>query len=280
MAGALVLLHGFTQTGASWDGVRAALPPERYPDVLAPDLRGHGAAADARPITFDAVLRDVAAGAPDRFTLCGYSMGGRLALLFALAHPDRVERLVLIGASPGIANAEERAARRAADAELADAIERHGIADFAARWAALPLWTGQPPEVAAAANAMRLAQDPAGLAAALRGLGTAVMSPLWDRLGELHMPVICAAGERDERYAGMAERMADRLPSAEVALIPGAGHAAQLEAPGEVAALLAPPRRRVLLTGMSGTGKSTLVAELRRRGLAGHRARRRRLPPP
>jgi 2-succinyl-6-hydroxy-2,4-cyclohexadiene-1-carboxylate synthase len=238
MAGALVLLHGFTQTGASWDGVRAALPPKRYPAVLAPDLRGHGAAADARPITIDAVLRDVAAAAPERFTLGGYSMGGRLALLFALAHPDRVERLVLIGASPGIANSHERAARRAADAELAHDIERDGIEAFAARWAALPLWAGQPREVAAAANAMRLAQAPAGLAAALRGLGTAVMPPAWDRLRDLHMPVVCAAGERDERYATMAERMADRLPAAEVALIPGAGHAAQLEQPARVARLL------------------------------------------
>jgi hypothetical protein len=119
---------------------------------------------------------------------------------------------------------------------------------------------------------MRLAQDPSGLAAALRGLGTAVMSPVWDRFGELRLPVVCAAGERDERYAGTAERMADRLPRAEVALVPGAGHAAQLEAPAAVAALLAPRPRRILLTGMSGVGKSTLVAELRRRGLSAYDA--------
>lgn len=238
MAGALVLLHGFTQTGASWDGVRAALPAERYRAVLAPDLRGHGIAAEVRPITFDTILADIAAAGPDRFTLCGYSMGGRLALLFALAHPDRVARLVLLGASPGLADAADRAARRTADEELAASIERDGIEAFASRWAALPLWAGQPPEVAAAATGMRLAQDPAGLAAALRGLGTGAMPSAWDGLGSLEMPVVCAAGERDERYTAIAESMAARIPRAEAAVIPGAGHAAHLEAPAEVAALL------------------------------------------
>jgi len=232
----IVLLHGFTQTGAAWDPTIAALG-ERY-RALAPDLRGHGAAGDARPVSFDAVHADVLALAPERFALAGYSMGGRIALALALAALERVSRLTLIGASPGLADPAERRARRAADEALADRIEGEGIEAFATEWGALPLWAGRPPAVAAAADAMRRAQSPAGLATALRGLGTGVMEPLWDRLPSLDMPVTLIVGEHDTKFRAIAERMAAELPNAALHVVPGAGHAAQLEAPDVVAALL------------------------------------------
>jgi len=152
--------------------------------------------------------------------------------------PDLVLRLVLVGASPGIADPAERAARRAADDALADRVEAIGVEAFAREWAALPLWEGQPERVAAAAHADRLRNAPAGLASALRGLGTGVMEPLWDALPSLTVPVTLAAGERDEKFRAIAERMAAALPRADVVVIPGAGHAAQLEQPEAVAALL------------------------------------------
>jgi 2-succinyl-6-hydroxy-2,4-cyclohexadiene-1-carboxylate synthase len=232
----IVLLHGFTQTGSSWGPTIAALG-ERY-RALAPDIRGHGSAADARPASFGAVCDDVLTLAPERFVLGGYSMGGRIALSIALAAPDRVARLVLVGASPGIADAAERRARRTADAALADRIESEGIEAFAANWSALPLFADQPADVAAAAQATRLAQSPAGLAAALRGLGTGVMQPLWERLPQLTVPVALVAGERDAKFRAIAERMAQALPDATLHVVPDAGHAVQLEAPNAVAAIL------------------------------------------
>src|SRR4051812_13407149 len=96
--GDLVLLHGFTQTGRSWGPVLAALR-SRY-RCFAPDLPGHGDAAGRRPVSFDAVAAYVGALKPATFGLCGYSMGGRLALDVALRMPARVQRLTLVGASP------------------------------------------------------------------------------------------------------------------------------------------------------------------------------------
>lgn len=247
MAPDVVLLHGFTHTGASWDPVVSALP-ERY-RALAPDIRGHGSAAEREPITLEGVLDDVAALAPERFTLLGYSMGGRIALHAALALPERIDRLMLIGASPGLGDPTERASRREADDRLADEVEAMTIDAFAARWAQTPVLAGQPPGVLAAVHADRLRNSPEGLARALRGLGTGALPSVWARLGEVAVPVTLIVGERDERFRGIAAEMAARLgvsaapnggalPDAETVVVPGVGHAVHLEDPASVAAVI------------------------------------------
>ena len=93
MAESVVLLHGFGGTRRTWDGVAARISPQRYLPV-AIDMPGHGEAAAARrPITFDACTEHVLARSPERFTLCGYSLGGRVALHVALAARERVRRV-------------------------------------------------------------------------------------------------------------------------------------------------------------------------------------------
>jgi 2-succinyl-6-hydroxy-2,4-cyclohexadiene-1-carboxylate synthase len=238
MAPTLILLHGFTHTGASWEPVLASGGGQSYRSV-APDIRGHGTASAAVPITLKAVLADITALADGDVTLAGYSMGGRLALHVALALGPRVRRLVLVGASPGLADTAERAARRAADEALADEFEGLSIEQLADRWAQTPILARQPPGVAEAIRLDRLRNDPAALARALRGLGTGALPSLWDRLGELAMPAALVAGERDEKFASIAEQMAAAMPAAAVEIVPGAGHAAHLEAPAAVAAILA-----------------------------------------
>ncbi|HEV2771050.1 MAG TPA: 2-succinyl-6-hydroxy-2,4-cyclohexadiene-1-carboxylate synthase [Solirubrobacteraceae bacterium] len=231
-----VLLHGFTQTARSWDRVRRCLPMRA--DVLAPDLRGHGAASAARPVGFAEVAEDIATQAPARFALCGYSMGGRLALQVALAHPGRVTGLVLVSTTAGIEDAHERQARRAADERLAGQLERQGLEAFAERWAAQPLFAGLPADLAVEARADRLRNDAAGLAAALRGLGTGAMEPLWDRLPELTVPATVLAGERDAKFLAIARRLAATLADATLTTVPGAGHALHLEAPETIVSAL------------------------------------------
>jgi 2-succinyl-6-hydroxy-2,4-cyclohexadiene-1-carboxylate synthase len=236
----LVLLHGFGGTHRAWDGVAARLEPERY-RPLALDLPGHGAAAShPPPIGFEACVACVLASAPQRFALCGYSLGGRVALHVALAAPERVTRLVAISANPGIEDARERRDRAAADERLAERLETEPYEDFIESWRAQPLFAGDPAEVGALARADHCRNDPHALAAAMRGLSVGIMRPLWGRLGELEMPVELVVGARDEKFTALARRAVPLLPSGRLTVLEG-GHALPLENPRGLAAALERP---------------------------------------
>jgi 2-succinyl-6-hydroxy-2,4-cyclohexadiene-1-carboxylate synthase len=229
----VVLVHGFTQTLAAWGPVAARLAGRWQ--VVRVDLPGHGGSGGVRVGFAEAAgLVGEAGGAG---VYCGYSLGGRLCLRLALDRPDLVRGLVLVGASPGIADPDARARRRAADEALAAGIERDGVAAFLDRWLAGPLFASLPAE--AAGRAERLANTADGLASALRRLGTGAQAPLWDRLGALRPPTLLVAGAKDAKFAAIARRMADAAGGhARVALVPGAGHAVPLERPAELAALV------------------------------------------
>lgn len=233
---ALVLLHGFTGSSKTWD---AHLWPGFT--TIAVDLLGHGASdcpADPAPYRMErcvehliAILDDLAI---ERTAVLGYSMGGRTALCLALAAPDRLSGLILESASPGIDGEEEREQRVRSDGELADSIERDGVAAFVARWEALPLFAGQarlPDAVRAGLRRQRLANDAVGLANSLRGVGAGRQEPVLRRLGELRTPVLLVAGALDEKYCSLAQRMAAALPCAQLEIVPDAGHAVHLEQP-------------------------------------------------
>jgi 2-succinyl-6-hydroxy-2,4-cyclohexadiene-1-carboxylate synthase len=238
---ALVLLHGFAGTHRTWDGVLARLSRAQRYRALAPDLPGHGEHAGApRPITFAGCVEHVLALAPERFILCGYSLGGRVALHVALAAPARVARLVLVAGTPGIEDPVERAERRAADRALADTLDRDPYEAFVARWCAQPMFARDPPAVDAFARAdyLRNSCHPGAIAAVLRGIGTGEMAPLWGRLAELHMPVGVLAGERDIKFHAIARRIARLLPAARAQIVPG-GHRLPLESPDAIVRELA-----------------------------------------
>jgi 2-succinyl-6-hydroxy-2,4-cyclohexadiene-1-carboxylate synthase len=208
------------QRGKAWEPVARALA-ERY------SVR----AVDFTTYTFEERLEELPAGG----ALVGYSMGGRIALHAALREPERFGSLVLIGVSAGV---EDRDERRRADEELASWIETHSIEEVVERWERQPVFATQSDELRARQRADRLGHDPRQLALLLRSAGQGATPPVWDRLHELRCPVLLVAGELDERYVEAAQRMAALISDARVAIVPGAGHAPQLEQPGLVAELL------------------------------------------
>jgi 2-succinyl-6-hydroxy-2,4-cyclohexadiene-1-carboxylate synthase len=228
----LTLVHGFTQTGDCWGPLSVELM--RTNRVMRVDAPGHGGSsghADA-DLARGAELLSSTAGTS---VLLGYSMGGRLALRTALDHPDSVRALVLIGATAGIEDADEREARRVADDALADRLERIGVEAFLQEWLAMDMFAALPGW--ARFDEQRRRNTAAGLAASLRHAGTGSMAPLWGRVHELRMPVLCITGELDERYGVLARRLVAAIGSnATHVEIGAAGHAAHLERPDRVTA--------------------------------------------
>jgi 2-succinyl-6-hydroxy-2,4-cyclohexadiene-1-carboxylate synthase len=222
----LVLVHGFTQTRRSWGPVAPALAKSH--EVVLVDAPGHGKSADVRAnLAEGAQLIGEVGGTADYL---GYSMGGRFVLHLALAQPHLVTRLILVGATPGIESAAERAERRRGDRQWADLLGEEGVDSFLDRWLAGPLFRGLSPE--AAGREARRENTVTGLASSLRLAGTGSQEPLWDRLGELRMPVLLVVGADDDKFRAIAERMADAIgPTCTLAVINGAGHAAHLERP-------------------------------------------------
>ena len=185
---------------------------------------------------YPSVLLDHASERPQPGAVpVAYSMGARLVLHAALDEPRRWPAMALVGVRAGVDDAD---ARRRGDEELADWIEAHPIEEVVERWESSPVFASQPPELRAAQRPGRLSHEPARLARELRRFGQGAMPPVWDRIGELEMPVLLVAGELDEPYVQANRRMAALMPRAEQRIVPGCGHAAQLEAPDLVAAEL------------------------------------------
>jgi 2-succinyl-6-hydroxy-2,4-cyclohexadiene-1-carboxylate synthase len=191
----LTALHGFLGLPSDWDFLRDEF------DVEAID-----------------VLRDPVPREGD--VLLGYSLGGRLALQ-ALLGGANYRRAIVVStrvsdAEPGRRERDETWARRF-EAEEWEAVLRD--------WNAQALFGG---------HAMPRDErdfDRAALARALRELSPAVLPPVSARLGEIDIPVLWIAGERDAKYVSEARRAVELLPSAELAIVPGAAHRVPSEQP-------------------------------------------------
>jgi len=223
----VILVHGFTQSADSWQPVIDALPHDF--DTIAIEV--------PEGLDFLSTASGIGArGGPG--TYVGYSMGGRLCLALAVERPDLVQELVLVSASPGIADERERGTRRTADERLALDVERDGVDAFLDRWLDQPLFASLPREVARI-DERRRTNTVDRITHQLRALGQGVQPSLWDRLSQLSMPVTLVTGAYDRKYTELATRMAAAIgDGARTIVTPGAGHALQLERPEALAAVL------------------------------------------
>jgi 2-succinyl-6-hydroxy-2,4-cyclohexadiene-1-carboxylate synthase len=233
----VLLLHGFTGTSDAWDSHGTDLVARHR--ILIPCLPGHGgtsAPPEAMSVeaTADALAVLLAARNAVPAHVVGYSLGARVGLRLAVAHPDVIDRLVLESPSAGLASDAERAARRAADEALAARLEADGIERFVDEWERNPVFAGAgtpDPDRAARVREMRLGNDPAGLAASLRHAGQGAMAPLFDALATIATPTLVIAGELDAIGRPRAERVAAAIPDARLAVVGGAGHTPHDERP-------------------------------------------------
>ncbi len=235
----LLLLHGFTGDSSTWKQYIPVFEKDRQ--IIAMDIIGHGRTAS--PIEKEYYKIEYAAKVIkqvlktleiDSVDLLGYSMGGRLALTFALIYPDIVRNLVLESASPGLKTEEERRERRIQDKQLGEYILKEGVSNFVDRWENIPLFATQAhlsENVKERIRRQRLLNNPVGLANSLEQMGTGSQPSWWDRLELIKCRTLLLTGELDEKFCRTAAEMQKKNPDFEWINVDDAGHAIHVEKP-------------------------------------------------
>jgi len=228
----VAFVHGFTQTRDSWIPLLNNLP-DVY-QYLTIDAPGHG---ESSHISGDLhQTADMIVATAGRGVYCGYSMGARMCLHAALSHPSEVTGLVLISGTAGIDDDVERRKRRQSDQQLAQHILDVGVNQFVDEWLSQPMFNSLPKDDGD--RALRKTNTASGLANNLIATGTGSQQPLWDRLGELRIPVLIIAGANDLKFTVFAERLHRLISSSQLTSVEGAGHTVHYEQLIAVAALL------------------------------------------
>lgn len=225
---ALLLTHGFSATGEMWAGQLPALTP--HFTVITWDMRGHGRSdypADQALYSEEATVADMAAlldtvGARSA-VIGGLSLGGYMSLAFHRAHPERTRALLIIDTGPGYKNDQARDGWNANALKRAERYEAEGLGDLSRASA----------EVRAASH-----RDATGLARAARGMLTQRDARVIESLPGIAVPTIVIVGENDTPFLAASDYMAAKIPGAKKAVIPAAGHAANIDNPAAFNAAL------------------------------------------
>lgn len=228
----LVCFHGFSESGSTWDGI--AVSGYR---LIRIDSMGHGRSARPMrlgPYSLSQMLSDlyrlIYTVAGETYALMGYSMGARLALLYALEYPEEVTHLVLESGSVGIEDETERQERYAADRILANRICEHDVQWFSETWAKLAIFQTQqslPTKVQQQIQRRRLLNSPHALAFTLEGSGQGSMPYVGHRMSELTMPVCYISGELDTKYTAIGAQYFGNVHR----IVSKVGHNVHVEAP-------------------------------------------------
>jgi 3-oxoadipate enol-lactonase len=230
----VVLIHAFHMDLREWDDVVAEIQGTRR--ILRYDVRGHGRSKVVTPVPPS--VEDLRSLLDElritRATLVGLSMGSTIALDFALTHPDRVDRLVLI--SSGIPGVKLSAAQDFSYMRpILDAVKNGNLKQAADLWWESPLLSG----MRALPNAARyrpIVADNVRVWTMTRA--PALDPPAGSRLEEVKAPVLLIAGALDPSAVEGSRLIASRVKNAEVVILPNANHMLAIEKPHEVSRLI------------------------------------------
>jgi 2-succinyl-6-hydroxy-2,4-cyclohexadiene-1-carboxylate synthase len=232
----VICLHGFLGHGKDFKIVRDHYAD--HPTIIAPNFPDYSK-SPASQFSWESCIQalDELIVAESKDAVCvllGYSMGGRIALQYALQHADSLAGLVLVGATPGIANENERAARIQKDFAQATMLREQPLENFLKHWFEQDIIRSQsqiPEPYQSDMRRSRESNNSIALAQSLSSLGTGSMPPAWNQLSHLHPPTLLVTGDRDEKFKTIAGKMETQLPNAQHASTIDAGHACCFEKP-------------------------------------------------
>lgn len=235
----VLFLHGFTGCAEDWLPVFEQMP-DKY-NYIALDLIGHGksdAPGDVTKYSTESLLAQLKY-VKDHLTsnkifLLGYSMGGRLALNYAINHPDDIKGLILEGSSAGIKNDDERKKRFEDDLKVVEFIETHTLEEFIEMWHDQEIFNTQrrfSNDKLKKIKKKKASGSKIGYANMLKGFSTGVMTPVHDKLKKIPLKVLLITGDLDSKFTGINARLSRRFFKAKHKIVRNSGHNTHLEEP-------------------------------------------------
>ena len=229
----LVFLHGFMGSTKSW----IEIAPHFTNPIILIDLPGHGKSHFKKIDNYsfndwDNDLKLILGQLEiAHIYLCGYSMGGRLAISFACQFPMIVDKLILESSMPGISDLEERNHR--VEEDKLDVLKiRNDYLSFIKYWSENKLFTNQKIRNLTgweAQKKIRTDQNPLQISLSLEFLGVGKMSPKWDVLSELYSTTMLITGNEDSKYCRIATEFLQKIPDCKWVNISNCGHNIHLE---------------------------------------------------
>jgi 3-oxoadipate enol-lactonase len=229
----LVLIHGGQLDRRMWDREFDALAGEYH--VIRYDVRGFGRSPAGADTTFrssDDLAALLDSLGVDRTSIVGLSLGGRIAIDFAIAHPARVDRLVLL--APGVSGFPWSPGDTAAGRLMEKAIESGDTATVTNLWLRTRYMSQAManPAIAPRVRELSLANSGAFIRASM---GRELEPPAWQRLRELTVPTLVVVGTRDDPdIISIVDSIAAQAPQARKLVVPGAGHMLNMERPAQI----------------------------------------------
>ncbi len=226
---ALIMLHGFLGNAAEWKPVAEVFSKQFY--CIAVDLPGHG---DSQQITlpedkafeaFDEHMLVLADSLRlEKYSMLGYSLGGRLAMSHMLSYPDQVEHVIAESANPGLASELERGRRRMQDKQWARRFREDPIEDVLRDWYSQPVFADLTDSERWKLVEQRKSGKTDALADMLLATSVARQKNLWQLMtqGGFSLGYIC--GSKDSRYKEVGRRLLQRSPGVIQQQVEGAGH--------------------------------------------------------
>ena len=233
MGADMALLHGWGMHGGVWDGVRDDLA--RHFRLHVVDLPGHGASPALDPYELENIIHAVAAALPERTAVCGWSLGGQVALEMASLYPEKVSRLVLMATTPcfTIKDGWPWALEREVLLEFTSELESDCDGTLKRFLALQARGDDAAKTVLKRLRECSFAKGRPSAEVLRAGLAILLGTDLRDRAAAVKTPTLLLHGERDMLTpVGAARWLAELMPDARLDVLPGVAHAPFLSHPG------------------------------------------------
>lgn len=234
----LLMLHGFMGSSEVFSHLLDDL--KQFCNPITIDLAGHGKTSSPADPSFYTADRQAAQLCSvisrlkfDNLYLYGYSMGGRLAFQLVSNHTNLFSGAVIESAHCGIESDTERSSRFQLDEKRAEEIEKD-FDGFVRKWNQMPLFQHTPTELKSVYEDIMMHQTAETIAASLHGFGAGSMPNVCSKIKNMSIPLTLIAGEHDQKYMNLMNRMNDKFASSELHIIKNAGHRVHTDQPGEL----------------------------------------------